>query len=782
MQLSISSIASTSAQQDFEWYIYKGSTFTVTGGTARAQVKEGTRVGIRPVARSKDYYIVTEDAPKKLFKITKQRATKIAGTGKRIKRVILQGDQPTAKTKEILDDAATQKFDADRFKPLGTVRNEAFGRDGTEAFGVDTTNYQWRVVRDPEYLIQTNKRPIKLRRGDKIGMRFGRPSQGGKIVDLNGMYETVTTAEYDRIASDLPVMPKGRWPQTVVTPEMIKEYQLNKERQRVRERNEREKEERAQQAAVRNAEREAKQQKEEEERQRRALEAKEHGEIVKQIDEAAKAETAKAEQLKEERRAKAGLQDEDLRNAKASKMQPLEHALEEEDVDDDEDFGEDLEGDVTRQSDDKKAERVKENDVEKAKLDARKRAEDISLRMAEALKAVIEAAGDDKEAEAEARAEYKADAKTLKAADTTDEDKDAIVAKWEAKANGGEEEQEEDPAAAEEEEQEEDPAAAEEEEQEEDPDATDESPDDEDFEEEEEDPASTDEEQEEDPDATDESPDDEEFEEEDDGSEEGDEDFEEDDADAAAGDESPDDEEFEEEEEDPAAGDDSPDDEAFEEEEQDDEDFEPTADDDADLDDMEEPEIDEDSAGIADTLRDNPDAQDFDDDDAVSDLADVDEEDIGKEPEEEKTPPKDASKKPKAKEEAPPEESEDDPLEFEDEEDPEAEAEVPKPAGIKDTQTAEEGDLLTFHDDTKLKRRFLLVSAEPMEQNDRIIVYKLWDFDSKPETYRTVRVATDRGQSILKYADKVGQVTPKEFNEAQDAVDNAEHDKSAIKS
>lgn len=204
---------------------------------------------------------------------------------------------------------------------------------------------------------------------------------------------------------------------------------------------------------------------------------------------------------------------------------------------------------------------------------------------------------------------------------------------------------------------------------------------------------------------------------------------------------------------------------------------------------MEDPEIDEDSAGIADSLRDNPDAQDFDDDDAVSDLADVDEEDIGKEPEEEKTPPKDAEKKPKAKEKAPPaeeaQESEDDPLEFEDEdaEDPEAAgAEVPKPAGIKDTQTAEEGDLLTFHDDTKLKRRFLLVSAEPMEQNDRIIVYKLWDFDSKPETYRTVRVATDRGQSILKYADKVGQVTPKEFNEAQDAVDNAEHDKSAIKS
>ena len=777
MQLSISSIASTSAQQDFEWYIYKGSTFTVTGGTARAQVKEGMRVGIRPVARSKDYYIVTEDAPKKLFKITKQRATKIASVGKRIKRVILQGDQPTAKTREILDDAATQKFDADRFKPLGTVRNEAFGRDGTEAFGVDTTNYQWRIVRDPEYLIQTNKRPIKLRRGDKIGVRFGRPSQGGKVVDLNGMYETVTTAEYDRIASDLPVMPKGRWPQTVVTPEMIKEYQLNKERQRVRERNEREKEERAQIAAVRNADREVKQQREEEAKQRRILDAKENGEIAKQIAEVARIETTKAEQLKEERRAKAGLQDEDLRNAKAGKMKPLEHALDEEDVDDDEDFGEELEGDVTRQSDTKKAERAQENNVEGAKVDARKRAEDISLRMAEALKSVLETAGDDKEAVAAARAEYKEDAKVLKAADTTDEDKDAIVAKWEAKANGEDPDAAaEDPDAAEEEE--EDPDAAEEE----DPDADEEEDPDAAAGEEEEDPDASAEE-EEDPDASAEE------EEDPDAAEDGDADFDEEDPDAT--DEQPDDEEFEEEEDPDAAAEEDPDDEEFEEEEDpagegDDEDFEPAADE--DMEDLEDTEIDEDSAGIADSLRDNPDAQDFDDDDAVSDLADVEEEDIGKEPEEEKTAPKDAPQKPKAKEKAPPaaeaEESEDDPLEFEDEEgdDAGAEAEVPKPAGIKDTQTAEEGDLLTFHDDAKLKRRFLLVSVAPSEKNDRIMEYKLWDFDGKPETYRIVRVTPDRGQNILKFADKVGQVTPKEFNEAQDFVDNAELDKTAIKS
>lgn len=776
MILSISSVASTSAQnQDFEWYIYKGTPFTATGSTARVQVKEGMRVGIRPVARSKDYYIVTEDAPKKLFKINRQRATKIAANGKRIKRVILQGDQPTEKTREILEDAATQKFDAPRFKPLGTVRNEAFGRSTDEAFGVDTKNYQWRVVRDPEYLVQTNKRPIKLRRGDKIGMRFGRPSQGGKLVDLNGMYETISTAEYDRIASDLPVMPKGRWPQTIVTPEMIKEYQLNKERQRVRERNDKEKEQRAQDAAERNAAREAKQKREEEQKQRRILDAKENNEIVQQVAEVARQETAKVEQTKEERRAKAGLKDEDLRSVKAGKMKPLEESLDEEEVDDDADFGDDIEGEVTRTSETEKEERAADNSTEKLKVAARKKAEENSLRMADAYKAAREAAADDADELAALKDEFNADGRTLKAADTSDEDKAAIIAKWEAKTSEeSEPEEEEDPEAVQGEEEEDPEAGGEEEE--EDPDA---------------DPDAEDEDPEADPDAEEEDPDAEGEDQDADGKEEGDEDFDEEDPDA---DPDAEDEEFEEDgdfdEEDPDADPDAEDedhdadpdadpDAEFEE----DEDFEPAVDADLDeMDDLEEPQLDEDSTDIANSLRDNPDAEDFDDDDAIHDLSDVDEEDIGagkgEGEEEEPTPPKDAPKKPKPE----PAADEEDPLDVEEEADDAADADLPKPAGVKDTQTVEEGDLLTFHDDTKLKRRFVLLEMKPSAQSDRIIEYTLWDFDSKPETYRMVRVNEARGQNILKFADKVGQVTPKEFTAAQDMQDSLELDKTAIKS
>ena len=127
------------------------------------------------------------------------------------------------------------------------------------------------------------------------------------------------------------------------------------------------------------------------------------------------------------------------------------------------------------------------------------------------------------------------------------------------------------------------------------------------------------------------------------------------------------------------------------------------------------------------------------------------------------------------------EESEEDPLDVE-EADEDAAKDMPKPAGIKDTREADIGDLLVFHDDKKMKRRFLLLKTNPSEKNDRITEHTLWDFDNKPETYRVVRINEARQQNILKIADKVGQVTPKEFSEAQSAADNLELDKSAIKS
>ena len=144
----------------------------------------------------------------------------------------------------------------------------------------------------------------------------------------------------------------------------------------------------------------------------------------------------------------------------------------------------------------------------------------------------------------------------------------------------------------------------------------------------------------------------------------------------------------------------------------------------------------------------------------------------------------------------PPKESEDEDFEEEDgEEDPDAvidnaggedetaDEEMPNAAGVKGaSEEAEEGELITFHDDAKLKRRFLVVSSAESKVSDKIIEYKLWDYDNKPETYVVVRVNTARGRTLLDMADKVGQVTPKEFNTLSDKIDNYALDKSPIRS
>ena len=108
---------------------------------------------------------------------------------------------------------------------------------------------------------------------------------------------------------------------------------------------------------------------------------------------------------------------------------------------------------------------------------------------------------------------------------------------------------------------------------------------------------------------------------------------------------------------------------------------------------------------------------------------------------------------------------------------------LPNAAGVKGaSEEAEEGELITFHDDAKLKRRFLVVSSAESKVSDKIIEYKLWDYDNKPETYVVVRVNTARGRSLLDMADKVGQVSPKEFNTLSDKIDNYTLDKSPIRS
>ena len=100
----------------------------------------------------------------------------------------------------------------------------------------------------------------------------------------------------------------------------------------------------------------------------------------------------------------------------------------------------------------------------------------------------------------------------------------------------------------------------------------------------------------------------------------------------------------------------------------------------------------------------------------------------------------------------------------------------------KSAKEAEEGDIITFHDDVKRARSWVILDVEPHKANDRILVYTLYDMAGKKEEIRQVRVNTAKGQHILDMCDLVGQVKPKEFSSLQAKAENYDLNKEAISS
>jgi hypothetical protein len=100
----------------------------------------------------------------------------------------------------------------------------------------------------------------------------------------------------------------------------------------------------------------------------------------------------------------------------------------------------------------------------------------------------------------------------------------------------------------------------------------------------------------------------------------------------------------------------------------------------------------------------------------------------------------------------------------------------------KSAKEAEEGDIITFHDDVKRARSWVILDVEPHKANDRILVYTLYDMAGKKEEIRQVRVNTAKGQHILDICDLIGKVKPKEFSSLQDKTEDYDLNKEAISS
>lgn len=791
MNKSLSSAALT-------WYKYVGPKFAVSNANRREQITEGTVVGIRPIARSEDYYLALKSEPEKMFRINSKRARVIAQKSKAV-RVMIGKPELTKEAKDVVDAATGSRLNAERFKPLVPPRNEL------KTDGVKTSNYQWRVVKDTTLEVDTNKsgRTLTLKRGDIFGLRFVLPTQGGKFVMLDGTYETIPTSQYDSLVQQTPLLPHARWPDTVLSPELIQEYRDRMQRQRISARHEREREERAQDAAVNNARKEAERKAKDQERVVRVNDGKENTQIAKMVTDAARAEAARIQANLEERRRNAGLKDEDLRRMKSADGKTrFSDALDAADSTDD-DFGTDLEDNIENSA---------QRGLPVPAADTKKKLETLSHQLADLYNQVQNAyrkkiRDKDKLSQmlTDIRAQYVEDVPKMRAGD------EGIIQAWEEMLSKAEDFVEKKPAPTEpakkkpevdpndvdadlEEEQADDTEEAADEE---DPDANDV---DSDLEEEDPDAdAESDEEEvdeEVDPDADAES-DDEEVDpdaEDEDGFEEEEDDADTEDTDAADDEETANDEESDE-EVDESEGEEESDDESDGESEENsddeevDEDFDPA-----------EMAAEEDSDGISRELAGG------EVDEEADDLSDVDEEEDVPPAPVKKTKPKVKEKEPEPKEDAGNEDEEEEIAEDTDSEEPSdegvesddeniddvdedtqsdenADDDLPQAAGIKTGNVdSDEGDIIVFHDDTKQKRKFAIIQITPNEKDDRILEYTVWDIDNKPESYKVVRINTGRKQHITDMADKVGQMPPKQFNQVADQVADYEYDKSPIKS
>lgn len=175
--------------------LVRGFRLTVESGTKKKLITEGMKVGISPNLRnSAEFFLITDEDQKQTYRISKRVANRIAEKGKVVRRVV-RANTRTEKVQEILQQQNVRAWDSSRFRPVVTPQNESVVRGNKYPNGVDTSDYQWRKVVTPEFILRTNKAQIKLRRGEMIGMRFVKPAIGGIIVSLDGMYESVTTTQ-----------------------------------------------------------------------------------------------------------------------------------------------------------------------------------------------------------------------------------------------------------------------------------------------------------------------------------------------------------------------------------------------------------------------------------------------------------------------------------------------------------------------------------------------------------------------------------------------------------
>lgn len=218
------------AVNKYAWFTFDGPRGReVTQRSHKRTIKNGDVFGLVASKTGSRYTLIFPDMPHIDFPVDKATANFFIDRSKKMRKTpdVVQrtGRAKAAGVVTMERQLARRQFDAPRFAPRKTPVESAHG--------VDFSNYQWRIIEQPNYKIKHSKGIETFIHNDVIGVRFLRDSKGGIIVNQDGMYLKVPTEEFDRVVAESKVLAFPDWPTGTLTAEEVKSYrrELRKRKQ-----------------------------------------------------------------------------------------------------------------------------------------------------------------------------------------------------------------------------------------------------------------------------------------------------------------------------------------------------------------------------------------------------------------------------------------------------------------------------------------------------------------------------------------------------------------------
>ncbi|QQO90298.1 hypothetical protein pEaSNUABM5_00156 [Erwinia phage pEa_SNUABM_5] len=209
------------AVNKYAWYTFDGPRGReVTQRSHKRMIKNGDVFGLVASRTGSRFTLIFPDMPHIDFPIDKAAANFFIDRSKKMRSVPSvvkrEGRTKSAGAVTMERQLARRQIDNPRFAPRKTPVESAHG--------IDFSNYQWRIIEQPNYKIKHSKGIEQFIKNDVIGVRFLRESKGGIVINQDGMYIKVPTEEYDRIVADSKVLAFPDWPVGTLTAEEVLSY------------------------------------------------------------------------------------------------------------------------------------------------------------------------------------------------------------------------------------------------------------------------------------------------------------------------------------------------------------------------------------------------------------------------------------------------------------------------------------------------------------------------------------------------------------------------------